>query len=383
MVTFAGWQMPLRYASETGEHHAVRRAAGLFDVSHMGEILVSGAGAGAALDYSLVGEMSGLSVGRARYSMICVPDGGVLDDLVVYHLDARRYLVIANASNTGPVLRALSERAEGFDAVVTDMTDAYALLALQGPRSAEILGGLVEEDLAGLRYYSFAQVLVADQPVLLARTGYTGEDGFELLVAPDLAEDVWGALLMTGEPLGLVPAGLACRDTLRLEAGMALHGNELHLGVTPYEAGLGRVVRLDKPGGFVGHDALAERATAGPVSQLVGLTAKGAGRVPRHGSSVLAAGSVPTPRPPRPGPGVVPGSNSGRSGPLLGPNLPELDRDLGIVTSGALSPTLGRRIAMASVPPGATQPGMTVGVDIRGHLEPFEVAALPFYRRER
>jgi aminomethyltransferase len=356
MVDFAGWSMPLRYTSETAEHHAVRRAAGLFDVSHMGQIVVAGPQAGAALDHALVGDMSGLAVGRARYTMICATDGGVMDDLVVYHLDHLRYLVLANASNTSTVLCALEDRSRDLAAEVADLTEDYALLALQGPRSAEILSPLVSEDLSTLRYYSFAQVLVAEQPVLLARTGYTGEDGFELLVAPHLAEDVWGALLEAGGPVGLLPAGLACRDTLRLEAGMPLHGHELHLGVTPYEAGLGRVVKLDKPGDFIGREALARRAATGPLASLVGLASVGAGRVARHGSEVLAAG------------------------PDLGARSPKI---VGTVTSGAPSPTLGRPIAMASVTPGCVEVGSVVQVDIRGRPEPFEVVSLPFYCRER
>lgn len=347
MVEFAGWSMPLRYASETAEHHAVRRSAGLFDVSHMGEIALVGPQVGEALDYALVGDMSGLSVGRARYSMICAPDGGVLDDLVVYHLDHRRYLVLANASNTAAVLEALRERSLGFATSVEDLTEEYALMALQGPRSAEILSGLVKEDLSALRYYSFAQVMVSGQPVLLSRTGYTGEDGFELAVAPDLAADLWFSVLEAGKPAGLVPAGLACRDTLRLEAGMCLHGHELHPGVTPYEAGLGRVVKLDKPGDFVGRDALAARAAGGALSTLVGLASVGAGRVARPGSRVLKLDQV----------------------------------HLGAVTSGLPSPTLGRPIAMASLSPGSVEVGEVVQVEIRDRRERFEVVPLPFYRR--
>lgn len=349
MVDFAGWRMPLRYTSETAEHHAVRRAAGIFDVSHMGEISVSGPASPAALDRALVGDLSGLAVGRARYTMICADDGGVLDDLVVYRLEAQRYLVLANASNTPAVASALDERAGGLDAQVSDVSDDYVLLAVQGPRAVDVLAGLSSVPPGALRYYSVTEAAVAGCDVLLARTGYTGEDGFELLAAPALAERLWQALLAEGAPLGLVPTGLACRDTLRLEAGMPLHGNELHLGVTPYEAGLGRVVKADKPGGFVGRDALAGRARAGPRLTLVGLASLGGGRVGRHGQAVL-------------------GPDGAR---------------IGSVTSGAPSPTLGRPIAMAYVAPGSAEPGANVAVDVRGRPEPFEVVTLPFYRRPR
>ena len=253
MTSFAGWQMPLRYASETAEHHAVRRAAGLFDLSHMGEILVNGPGAGAALDYALTGFLSGLRPGRARYTMICAEDGGVLDDLVVYRQDEDEFLVIANAANTDVVLASLRERAAGRDAQVTDATGDYALVAIQGPAAAGILaplaGGL---DLAAIKYYAGAFGEVAGRKAWVARTGYTGEDGFEVFCRPEDAEPIWSALVSQGTPAGLVPAGLAARDTLRLEAGMPLYGNELGPDVTPFEAGLGRVVKFDKPGEFVG-----------------------------------------------------------------------------------------------------------------------------------
>ena len=258
MTSFAGWQMPLRYASETAEHHAVRRAAGLFDLSHMGEILVNGPGAGAALDYALTGFLSGLRPGRARYTMICAEDGGVLDDLVVYRQGEDEFLVIANAANTDVVLASLRERAAGRDAQVTDATGDYALVAIQGPAAAGILaplaGGL---DLAAIKYYAGVFGEVAGRKAWVARTGYTGEDGFEVFCRPEDAEPMWSALVSQGAPAGLVPAGLAARDTLRLEAGMPLYGNELGPDVTPFRSGprtggevrqAGRVRRPSGPG---------------------------------------------------------------------------------------------------------------------------------------
>src|ERR1700749_4810362 len=252
MTSFAGWQMPLRYASETAEHLAVRRAAGLFDLSHMGEIAVAGPQAGAALDYALVGNLSALRPGRARYTMICAEDGGVLDDLVVYRLDEDEFLVIANASNTDVVFESVRDRAAGHDARVTDAAGDYALVAIQGPEAAGILaplaGGL---DLDAIRYYAGAFGEVAGRRAWVARTGYTGEDGFEVFCRPEDAVPIWAALTAAGGPAGLVPAGLAARDTLRLEAGMPLYGNELGPDVNPHEAGLGRVGRLDQPRDFV------------------------------------------------------------------------------------------------------------------------------------
>jgi len=351
MTAFAGWLMPLRYAGEISEHQAVRTAAGLFDLSHMGEIAVTGPGAADALDYALVGRLSALAPGRARYTMICAPDGGVLDDLIVYRLADEEYLVVANAANTATVAAALGDRAAGHDALVRDQTAEYALIAIQGPRAAAILAPLAEVDLEGVKYYSGYRCTVAGQPVLLARTGYTGEDGFELFTASEGAAALWRALAEAGAGDGLVPAGLAARDTLRLEAGMPLYGNELTAEMTPFDAGLGRVVVFDKPGDFVGRTALAERAQA-PHRVLAGLVA-GSRRVPRHGYSVTWDGVT-----------------------------------CGTVTSGAPSPTLAVPIAMAYLDPGTARAARDdtegrLAVDVRGRPEPARITDLPFYRRPR
>ncbi len=351
MTPFAGWLMPLRYRSETAEHQAVRNAAGLFDLSHMGEIILTGPGAGNALDYALTGHLSVLKPGRARYTMICAADGGILDDLIVYRLAEEEYLVVANAANTGVVAAALRERASGHDAEVSDRTSSYALIALQGPQAAGILAPLASVPLETIRYYAISQARVAGHEVLLARTGYTGEDGFEVFTSPGDAEPVWSALMAAGQPAGLVPAGLAARDTLRLEAAMPLYGNELGPDVTPFEAGLGRVVKLDKPGDFVGRAALAARADAGPARVLTGLTALSR-RVPRHGYPVLWDG-----------------------------------QPCGTVTSGAPSPTLGVPIALAYLDPAAAAAaagdtaGTRLAIGIRGRAEPARITSLPFYQR--
>jgi len=352
MTEFAGWLMPLRYRGEISEHQAVRSAAGLFDLSHMGEIAVTGPGAAAALDYALVGQPSALAPGRARYTMICVPDGGILDDLIVYRLEHTEYLVVANAVNTAVVAAALRDRAAGHDAQVSDQTAEYALIAIQGPHAARILASITDVNLDDVKYYAGHRGIVADFPVLLARTGYTGEDGFELFTRPGDAEGVWVALTRAGGDDGLVPAGLAARDTLRLEAGMPLYGNELSLQVTPFDAGLGRVVVFGKPGDFVGRAALAERAQAPPQRVLAGLIGASR-RVPRHGYTVTWD-----------------------------------DASAGVVTSGAPSPTLGVPIAMAYLEPAVARlahddAAGPLAVDIRGKHEPARLTDLPFYRRRR
>ncbi|MFH9427510.1 glycine cleavage system aminomethyltransferase GcvT [Streptomyces sp. NPDC017615] len=351
MTDFAGWDMPLRYGSERDEHLAVRTRAGLFDLSHMGEITVTGPDAAALLNYALVGDLASVGVGRARYTMICRADGGILDDLIVYRLADAEYMVVANASNAQVVLDALTERAAGFDAEVRDDRDAYALLAVQGPESPGILKAVTDADLDGLKYYAGLPGTVAGVPALIARTGYTGEDGFELFVKPEHAAELWQALLEAGTAAGLVPCGLSCRDTLRLEAGMPLYGHELTTELTPFDAGLGRVVKFGKEGDFVGREALAkaaERAEAQPPRVLVGLIAEGR-RVPRAGYAVVADGTV-----------------------------------IGEVTSGAPSPTLGKPLAIAYVDAAHAAPGAAgVGVDIRGSHEPYEVVALPFYKRAK
>jgi aminomethyltransferase len=286
--------------------------------------------------------------------MICRADGGILDDLIVYRLgesETPEYMVVANAGNAQIVLDALTERAEGFDATVRDDRDAYALIAVQGPESPGILQSLTDADLDGLKYYAGLPGTVAGVPALIARTGYTGEDGFELFVEPQHAEKLWQALTEAGAPAGLIPCGLSCRDTLRLEAGMPLYGHELTTALTPFDAGLGRVVKFEKEGDFVGREALtaaAKRAETAPPRKLVGLVAQGR-RVPRAGMPVVAGGTV-----------------------------------IGEVTSGAPSPTLGKPIAMAYVDAAHAAPGTEgVAVDIRGTHEPYDVVALPFYKRQK
>lgn len=346
---FAGWQMPLKYDNDLAEHHAVRQAAGLFDLSHMGEIEVSGTDSGALLDYALVGELSKIGVGRAKYSLLCNADGGIIDDLVTYRLDRDRYLVVANAANAAAVYRELSARAQGFDATVTDQSTNTALIAVQGPASLQIVSAILPIDqvpqIRDLKYYAVTAADLGETPVLLARTGYTGEDGFELYVRNADAAALWDKLLQQTRARGGTPAGLACRDTLRLEAGMALYGHELTITTNPYEAGLGKVVRLTKE--FVGRDALQVLSEQAPGRVLVGLTGTGR-RAARAGYPIFDANGT---------------------------------KQIGKVTSGALSPTLGHPVALAYVDAVLHEPGTTVAVDIRGKKEPFSITAFPFYRR--
>ncbi|UKA67526.1 glycine cleavage system aminomethyltransferase GcvT [Arthrobacter sp. FW306-05-C] len=359
---FGGWQMPLKYSSELAEHHAVRKAAGLFDLSHMGEVWVTGPDAAAFLDYALVGKISAMAEGKAKYSLICNEDGGIIDDLIIYRRPAAQdgtdvFLVVPNAGNAVVVAAALAERAADFDVVVDDASARTPLIAVQGPKAQELLLRLVPATqhslVTELKYYAAVEVsfLVggAGKELLLARTGYTGEDGFEIFLDNDDAPALWQALIAIADEGELIPAGLASRDSLRLEAGMPLYGNELSLQGDPFAAGLGAVVALSKEGDFVGKAALAAKKEAGAGSasgrRLVGLKGQGR-RAGRAHYPVLKDGAV-----------------------------------VGEVTSGQPSPTLGYPIAMAYVDVEHSAPGTALDVDLRGKAEPFEVVDLPFYKR--
>ena len=347
LIEFGGWEMPLQYRGIIEEHRAVRERAGLFDLSHMGEIWVSGAGAGEGLARALVTDPPRLKPGRAHYSVMCTPQGGIIDDLIVYRVAEDRFLVVPNASNAEVVANELHARLAGMDAAIDDATRRTALVAIQGPQARSILAPLSDFDLEALRYYSIAEGHAAGVPAWVARTGYTGEDGFELFLDWADAGVAWDRLLEAGAPSGLGPAGLGARDTLRLEAGMALYGNELDRDTDPFQAGLGRLVKLDKPTDFVGREALADIAETGPSRQLVGLVVRGRG-IARHGHALY-----------RP-------AESERSG---------------VVTSGTASPTLGTPIAMGYLPPSESRPGTMVEVGIREARVAAEVVELPFYRR--
>jgi len=336
--------MPVRYGSDLSEHHAVRKSAGLFDISHMSEFKISGPQAADFLDFALVSQVSKLADGRAKYTMLCSKSGGVIDDLIVYRLSTESFLIIANASGRAAVWQALKERSAGFELdELQDQSDDLALVAIQGPTATEMLQRLTATDLAPLKYYSIASAEVAGYPAHLARTGYTGEDGFEILVDANNASGLWQKLLTEGGE-ELTACGLACRDTLRLEAGMPLYGHELNLEANPFQAGLGRIVNLDRD--FVGEPALQSTQQAQP--RLYGLRGEGR-RAARAEYEVFLPGSEST---------------------------------IGTITSGALSPTLGHPIAMAYLD-GTLQAGDRVEVDVRGTRIEFEVVDLPFYRRAK
>jgi aminomethyltransferase len=370
---FAGWQMPVRYSSDLAEHHAVRTAAGLFDLSHMAEILVLGPEAAEALDYALAGRISAVAAGQAKYSLLLGREGGIVDDLVAYRTGDDRFLIVANASNRAAVAEQLLERCSLFDCQVFDESDDIALIAIQGPKAYEILSQVPGVDVPALQelkyYWSTPGTFRPDtanadrgetptdlHELLVARTGYTGEDGFELYVAPDVAPVLWDALMETGRGSGLVPAGLASRDTLRLEAGMPLYGHELDLRTYPAQAGLGRVVNLKKEGDFVGREAVEAGAPEGS-RVLVGLVSEGK-RAGRAGYGVFATAGAPS------------------SPPAL------VEEPVGTITSGALSPTLGYPIAMAYVDAASASDGAELFIDVRGTRVAASVVPLPFYKRE-
>jgi aminomethyltransferase len=348
MVPFAGYEMPVQYASIIEEHRTVRSAVGLFDLSHMGEIEVTGDEAVDFLRHALVSDPAALEVGRAQYSMACEADGGIIDDLIVYRLGHRRLLVVCNASNRAAVvehLAALLARGD-FASELDDRSDATALVAPQGPAAATLLSGLTDVDLTALGNYRAAEGSVAGIACLVARTGYTGEDGFELFCDAGRSAELWGALTGAGAAHGLRPCGLGARDTLRLEAGMPLYGNELDRDTNPFEVNLGRVVKLDK-GDFVGRAALQAVQQSGPRRKLIGLQMVD-NAIPRSGYEVRAGGAP-----------------------------------VGHVTSGTLSPTLGTKIAMAKVEPEVAGIGDAFEVVVRDRPYRAEQVKLPFYRRQR
>lgn len=348
MVPFAGYAMPVQYRSIIDEHRTVRGAVGIFDLSHMGEIEVTGEEAVAYLRHALVSDPGALEIGQAQYSMICQPDGGIIDDLIVYRRDGGRFWVVCNASNRAAVveqLTALLERGD-FGAAIEDRSDRTALVAPQGPNAAALLAGLTDLDLDAIGNYRSAPGSVAGVDCLVARTGYTGEDGFELFCDARNAVRLWKAVVAAGEPHGARPCGLGARDTLRLEAGMPLYGNELTRETNPFEVNLGRVVKLDK-GDFIGRAALQAVQQSGPTRRLVGLRMLD-NAIPRSGYPVRSEG-----------------------------------RPVGHVTSGTLSPTLGEKIAMALVPAQLAAVGNAVEVVVRDRPYRAEQVKLPFYRRPR
>lgn len=345
MVEFSGWEMPLYYTGILDEHQAVRRAVGLFDVSHMGEIEIHGPDALALAEYVTCNRVSRLEPGQAQYSGLLYPHGGFVDDVLVHRTPEGGIFICVNAANQEKDYEHIRSF-NRWNAQVEFASDRYAQIAVQGPRAAETLQPLCEYDLSALRYYRFIDTSVAGLPARVARTGYTGEDGFELYVAPEHAETVWNRLLDAGQPFGIKPCGLGARNTLRLEAGMALYGHEIDATTTPYEAGLGWIVKLDK-GDFLGRPTLERQAADGVRRKLAGFEIAGR-EIARDGYEVLVNGEP-----------------------------------AGWVTSGAPSPTLNRNIGMAYLPSWCAAPGNVIQVLVRGKPCPAKVVPLPFYKRTK
>jgi aminomethyltransferase len=340
MVPFAGWEMPVQYAGILAEHAAVRSAAGLFDVSHMGQIELRGPAAVAAAERLVSSPVASLRPGRVRYGLLCNEEGGVVDDVTVYRLADDALLLCVNAANVEKVWRWVVGHVGG-DVALRDRSAEIALLALQGPAAPAILAPLCDVELAGLRRFAFAEGTVAGRRALVSRTGYTGGDGFELYLDAADGETVFAALLEAGRPQGLVPAGLGARDTLRLEAALPLYGHELDDTTSPLEAGLERFVKR-AAGGFIGAEAIERRAAAGHTRELVGFVLEGRG-VPRAGHTILCEG-----------------------------------RPVGRVTSGAPSPTLGKPIGLGYVRPASSAPGTLLEIAIRDRGVPARVVRTPF-----
>jgi aminomethyltransferase len=340
IVPFAGYEMPVQYPGGiTAEHKAVREGAGLFDVSHMGEFWVTGDKAVDFVNYVTTNNVAALAVGQVQYSTILNERGTIEDDCLVYRF-ADRIMMVVNASNAAKDFDHIARHAKRFAARVIDASEEMALLALQGPKAAEILQTITKTDLSTIKYYHFTEGLVAGQPAIISRTGYTGEDGFELYVENEFAVPIWNSLMQTGR---VTPAGLGARDTLRLEMGMALYGNDIDDTVTPLEANLGWLVKLPK-GDFVGRDVLAAQKEQGVKKKLVGFTMQDR-NFPRHGYPVFFNGEPS-----------------------------------GVVCSGTMSPTLGTAIGTAYLPAAAAKEGTTFEVEIRGKRVPATVVKPPFYK---
>ena len=344
MVEFGGWHMPVQYSTIVEEHNVVRNSAGLFDISHMGRLQFSGDDACSFLDYLLTNDVSKLQVGQVRYSLVCSESGGVLDDVLVYRL-ADCYMLVVNASNRAKIVEWIGQHISKFNVKFEDQTLTHAMIAVQGPKAVEILVALGAEAAAEHRYYSVSSMTVAGMDALVSRTGYTGEDGFELIVPNEAGLELWKVLLETGQLFGVQACGLGCRDTLRLEAAMPLYGHELNEDTDPLTAGLSFAVKLEAAD-FIGRDSLRKIAESPTGKVRVGLELEGK-RIAREGAGVLSG-----------------------------------EQSVGEVTSGTFSPTLQKAIAMGYVDAAVSESGTKVEIDIRRKRHTARVVDLPFYKRE-
>ncbi|OAV59358.1 glycine cleavage system aminomethyltransferase GcvT [Enteractinococcus helveticum] len=345
---FNGWNMPLKYSSEMTEHKAVRQAVGIFDLSHMGEVFLSGPDAVKGLNTALAGDFSKMSVGRAKYTVMLTEDGTILDDLIVYRLGEDRYLMVPNAGNAPAVAEAVVARTEGMDLTVDDATADLSLVGIQGPKAADVVAALGEdfaEAAASLTNYRVTEILVNGNDWIVARTGYTGEDGFEIITPNADIAQLWEQIFSLDIGVEITPCGLASRDSLRLEAGMPLYGNELSTERTPFEAGMGRIVSFEKPENFVGRTALEALREHTPQQVLIGLTSDQR-RAARSGSEIVVDGKT-----------------------------------VGVITSGIPSPTLSKPVALGYIDAAHADVDTEVSVDIRGKALPFVITKPPFYSR--
>ncbi len=343
LVEFGGWSMPVQYRSIVEEHQAVRLGVGLFDISHMGRLTFEGQGVLDWIERCTTNHVARLAENQIQYSLMTNDRGGVIDDILVYR-QPDAYLIVCNASNRAKVVAQFQAQRQGASGLFRDQTEETAMIAVQGPKALATLQPLVDQPLDAVRYYhQTTGRLLGRIDSVLSRTGYTGEDGFELIVLASSAEEVWEAILKAGHPHGIMPCGLGARDTLRLEAAMPLYGHELGEDTDPYSAGLGWAVKLDK-GEFAGRSILSLRKEAPPLARI-GLVLEGK-RIARQGALVLSG-----------------------------------DREVGLVTSGTFSPTLQASIAMAMVAPDARAAGSVFTVDVRGHRETARAVKLPFYKR--
>jgi aminomethyltransferase len=343
MVDFGGWDMPLQYSGILDEHRAVRANVGIFDVSHMGEIEIHGPDAGALTDYVTTNAVDKLEIGQAQYAGLLYEHGGFVDDILVHKIAGDRYLLCVNASNQEKDYRHIAG-ANRFQATVDFASDRFTQLAIQGPRALETLQKLTPADLAAIGYYHFVDSVIAGTRALIARTGYTGEDGFEIYFAPEQSERVWDLILDAGQEFGIKPCGLGARNTLRLEAGMALYGHEIHATITPFEAGLAWIVKLNK-GDFIGRAALVRQKEQGVTRRLIGFEMTGRG-IGRDDYEVFLDGSP-----------------------------------AGWVSSGGPSPTLNKNIGMCYLPAGHSKPDQRIQIVIRNQLVEAVTIPAPFYKR--
>jgi aminomethyltransferase len=350
LVEFGGWSMPVQYTSIVAEHLATRNAIGMFDISHMGRLRFDGSDAAAFLDRVVTRRVADMSPGQIRYALVTNDEGGILDDVLVYRLNdaagGTYHLMVVNASNRLKIVDWLTRQqaAVGLDVQMSDLTSQWAMIAVQGPKALEVLQPLVDIELGKMKYYTGAETRICGHGGIVSRTGYTGEDGCELIVGAARAPSVWQTVLEAGAPLGAAPAGLGCRDTLRLEAAMPLYGHELTEQINPFQAGLAFAVNLENRT-FPGRDALVKFKQDANQPKRIGVELSGK-RIPREGAAILCNGE-----------------------------------QIGQVTSGTFSPTLEQPIAMGYVRPEAALVGTAVEIDIRGRTEPGRIVALPFYRR--